>query len=112
MAIYWKDGFYEQPIDGGVAITEDEWRNLLAGQSAGKEITTDADGRPVLTDPVPELPAVPYERQVEALIRERYSVSDELAILRQRDVKPDEFEEYNAFCEACKLRAKQEQGWV
>ena len=106
--IYWKDGFYDRPIDGGVEITEEEWRELLAGQSAGKEITTDLDGRPMLTDPVPEIPVIPYERQVETLIRERYTVSDELAILRQRDTKPEEFEEYNAFCEECKRQAKQE----
>lgn len=53
--------------------------------------------------------AVGYEQRVEALIRERYTVSDELAILRQRDTKPAEFEAYDAFCEACKLRAKEER---
>ena len=47
-----------------------------------------------------------YKEQVEALIRERYTVSDELAILRQRNTKPDEFAEYNAFCEECKAKAK------
>lgn len=47
-----------------------------------------------------------YKKMVEAFIRERYSVSDELAILRQRYTKPEEFEEYNAFCEECKARAK------
>lgn len=52
-------------------------------------------------------PYVPtYEERVEQLIRERYSVSDELAILRQRDTKPSEFEEYFAFCEECKAIAK------
>lgn len=47
-----------------------------------------------------------YKEQVEALIRERYTVSDELAILRQRNTKPDEFAEYNVFCEECKAKAK------
>ena len=45
---------------------------------------------------------------VDELIRERYSISEELAILRQRDVKPDEFAEYNAFCEECKRKIKEE----
>lgn len=49
-----------------------------------------------------------YEERVEQLIRERYSVSDELAILRQRDTKPSEFEEYFAFSEECKAIAKNE----
>ena len=47
-----------------------------------------------------------YESLVEAFIRERYSVSAELAILRQRDTKPEEFERYNLYAEECKLKAK------
>ncbi len=44
---------------------------------------------------------------IERLIRERYTVSDELAIQRQRDTKPDEYAEYDAFVEDCKARAKE-----
>ncbi len=47
-----------------------------------------------------------YKAAVERLIRERYTVADELGILRQRDSKPQEFAEYNAFAEACKAQAK------
>ena len=36
------------------------------------------------------------------LIRERYSIDDELSIQRQRENKPDEFIEYYAFVENCK----------
>ena len=35
-----------------------------------------------------------YEKFVEDLIRVKYSVSNELAILRQKETKPDEFKEY------------------
>ena len=51
---------------------------------------------------------IPYEQRVVNRIRERYSVDDELAILRQRDTKPLEFAEYNAFVEQIKAdeRAK------
>ena len=49
-----------------------------------------------------------YEELVVEKIRERYTVDDELALLRQRDTKPDEFAEYNAYCEACKAEAKAE----
>lgn len=52
------------------------------------------------------IPEIPYEEQVVAKIRERYSVDDELAILRQRDTKPDEFEAYNAYAESCKEEAR------
>ena len=51
---------------------------------------------------------IDYPQLVENKIRTRYSVSAELAILRQRDTKPEEFAEYNAFCELCKAEAKTE----
>lgn len=47
-----------------------------------------------------------YEEKVEMLIRQRYSISAEFAILRQRDTKPEEFAEYNAYAEECKIEAK------
>lgn len=53
---------------------------------------------------------IEYPQLVENKIRTRYSVSDELAILRQRETKPEEFAEYNAFCELCKAEAKTELG--
>lgn len=49
-----------------------------------------------------------YKERVESLIRERYSVADELGILRQRDTKSQEFVEYNAYAEQCKAQAKAE----
>ena len=45
---------------------------------------------------------IPYKERIISRIRETYSVDDELAILRQRDTKPEEFEEYNAFVEKIK----------
>ncbi len=50
-----------------------------------------------------------YEERVVELIREKYTIDDEFAILRQRDTKKAEFEEYFEFCEQCKLIAKNEQ---
>lgn len=47
-----------------------------------------------------------YEEKVVELIRLRYNLNQELAILRQRDSKPDEFAEYNTYCEECKSKAK------
>lgn len=47
-----------------------------------------------------------YSELVERLIRKRYTVSAEIAILRQRDEKPAEFAEYNAYAEQCKAAAK------
>lgn len=49
-----------------------------------------------------------YSEKVNDKIRAKYSISQEFAILRQRDTKPDEFNEYNAYCEQCKAEAKSE----
>lgn len=49
-----------------------------------------------------------YERAVVSKIRAHYTQDQELAILRQRDEKRDEYDEYYAFCEACKQAAKRE----
>lgn len=60
--------------------------------------------------PAPVEPYVPtYEERVEQLIRERYSLNEELAIQRQRDTKVDEFNAYYEYCEECKRIAKEEQ---
>lgn len=48
-----------------------------------------------------------YGELVERLIRRKYTVSAELAILRQKDEKPDEFAAYNAYAEQCKAEAKE-----
>ena len=47
-----------------------------------------------------------YEERVVELIRERYSIDDEIAILRQKDTKQDEYQAWYDYCEACKAQAK------
>ena len=49
-----------------------------------------------------------YENLIVKKIRQRYSINEELAILRQRDEKPEEFKEYHDFVEVCKADAKAE----
>lgn len=46
--------------------------------------------------------SVDYGEAVDSEIRKRYSVSQEFAILRQKDEKPEEYAEYFSYCEACK----------
>lgn len=46
--------------------------------------------------------SVDYGDAVNAKIRERYSESQEFAVLRQKEEKPEEYQEYFAYCEACK----------
>lgn len=57
-----------------------------------------------------EQATISYEELVNSKIRARYTISQEFAILRQRDTKQDEFAEYNAYCEQCKAEAKAELG--
>ena len=49
---------------------------------------------------------ISYEKRVALRVREKYSADDELALLRQRDTKPDEFAAYNAFVEAIKAEER------
>lgn len=51
-----------------------------------------------------------YEHSVVKRVRAKYTLNQELAILRQRDAKPDEFAEYSKFVEQCKTEAKEELG--
>ena len=48
-----------------------------------------------------------YEDKVDSLIRNRYSLSEELGILRQKDVKKAEYDAYFAYCEQCKAEARE-----
>lgn len=70
---------------------------LLPGDTAGKFEEVDE---------VPEETGTNYNEEVNSMIRQRYSLSEELAILRQRDSKPDEFEAYNEYAEYCKMEVK------
>jgi len=38
--------------DDAIAVSAADYANLLQGQSAGRIITADSDGQPILTDPV------------------------------------------------------------
>lgn len=49
---------------------------------------------------------VDYSDAVNAEIRKRYSESQEFAILRQKEDKPDEYAAYFAYCEECKAFVK------
>lgn len=57
---------------------------------------------------IPELYAKYYNQEIDNLIRQKYTISEEFAILRQRESKPEEFAEYNAYAESCKQKIKAE----
>lgn len=84
---------YEVYDDNGIANYK-----IVNGKLSERDKTAD----------LKRLKVAEYPRLVESKIRQRYTVSDEFAILRQRDSKPEEYAEYNAFCEACKAEVKAE----
>jgi|AntRauMFilla1563_2_1112583.scaffolds.fasta_scaffold18124_2 hypothetical protein len=47
-----------------------------------------------------------YEKTIIDLVRQRYSIDEELAIQRQKETKPEQWQEYFDYVEECKLQAK------
>ena len=70
----------------------DEWEEITVEEAENAKRSAEAEER--------------YRHIVNERIRRRYDVNEELAILRQRDTKPEEFAAYNAFAESCKADAK------
>ena len=54
-----------------------------------------------------------YEGEVIALIRKRYTIDQENAILRKRlaGIDAGEFSEYNSYVESCKAEVKSRHGF-
>lgn len=48
------------------------------------------------------------EQMIGKVIGSRYSVDDQIAILRQKDTKPEEWEAFNAFAEEVKKKVTEE----
>ena len=73
-----------------------------------RAIVYEYEDAPEATDNGTETSPVPmdYGEMVNGLIRKKYTLSEELAILRQRDTKAEEFEAYNAYAESCKEEAR------
>lgn len=70
-------------------------------------IVYEYEEEPETTEDGTETSTVPmdYGETVNGLIRRKYTLSEELAILRQRGTKAEEFEAYNAYAESCKEEA-------
>lgn len=84
----------------GVEITAEEYEAEMQRVSVNMEVNAE------------ELywRTVDYGEAVHAEIRKRYSESQEFAILRQKDEKPEEYAEYFAYCESCKALVKEKKG--
>lgn len=50
----------------------------------------------------------PVSKEINKKIREKYSLSQELAIVRQKTEKPEEFDEFVSYVEQCKREVKEQ----
>ena len=75
--------------------------NAQTGEVTTRELTPEEIAQ---MENMPQ-PEITYEEKVVSLIRQRYSIDDEFAIQRQRETKPDEWQEYFDYCEWCKNEA-------
>lgn len=93
-----------------IVAAEGKWLHRIGTEAYFKRAIMGKNGTADFEEvaEVPKSTDAEYSERVNALIRERYSDSEELSILRQRDDKPSQFAEYFAFCEECKKRAKAE----
>ena len=87
------NGFYTPEIHGNnipadaVEITPEQHAALIDGQSQGKVIAADADGRPVLQDP-PPLTAEQLQAQANAEARAYLASTDWYVIRMQETGEP------------------------
>ena len=79
--------------------------NSITGEITERELTKEE--LIVINEINSIIAEVPYEQKVSDLIREKYTIDEELAIQRQKETKPNEFEIYFNYCEECKLKAKE-----
>lgn len=93
-------------INGLTELTAEDGKWITNGEVAVKTAFPVADVSKWHDTDTDIVPIADYDDRVDALIRSRYSLSNELAILRQRKENPQEFEAYNAYCEGCKIRVK------
>ena len=56
--------------------------------------------------------SISYDEAVNDEIRKKYTESQEFAILRQKDEKPEEYASYYAYCEECKALVKSKKDLV
>lgn len=92
-------------------ISPEREKEIVSLLSQGYKMKPAEDGTVQLIPPEPktdEQLRTDYENRVNTLIRAKYSVSQEFAIMRQQSDKPDEYAEYYSYCEQCKATAKAE----
>lgn len=82
-------------------VTDKKWYHTVAKPELADGVIRYAEEE--VKDEQPDRDALIVQK-----IRENYTLDEELAIQRQRDTKPDEFEAYFAVCEDAKVWADSE----
>lgn len=104
------DGVYYEVVkefpNGGMTVEEIEETPGVPKQEAYDEYEEIFVFVPYTEEELEKQNPDKYENRVVELLREKYSLNQELAILRQRDAKPEEYAAYNEYAEACKTKAK------
>lgn len=99
-----------ETIGKEIVAAEGKWLHRIGTEAYFKRAIMGNNGTADIeeVDEVPKYTNEEYSTRVNELIRERYTESAELSILRQRDAKQAQYEEYYAYCEECKKQAKAE----
>lgn len=88
-----------------IEISDEDFKEI------GKTKCFDVENQSVIDyvkpEPTLEERLLEYRLLVEKYIRQKYTISDELAILRKKDECPKEFEDYYSYAETCKVIAKE-----
>lgn len=108
-AVEGKPAVYGDRIEVLPNGSKQNWKDLLISPAVeGKEAYDEYEDIQIYIPLNDEQIESQYESKVESLIRERYSVSQELAILRQQESKTEEYQAYYDYCEECKIKARAE----
>ena len=57
-----------------------------------------------------EMRGLTRDQEIALVIDAKYSIDEQIALLRQKDTKPEEWEVFNAFCEEVKAKIPKRDG--
>lgn len=98
----------EEFLNGGKTVEEIKETPAIPAKEAYDEYEDIQVYTPYTVEELAKRKQQKYEDRAVELLRKKYSLNQELAILRQRDNKQEEYAAYNAYAEECKATAKAE----
>lgn len=98
----------EEFPNGGKTVEEIKETPAVPAKEAYDEYEDIQVYTPYTAEELAERKQQKYEDRVVELLRQEYSLNQELATLRQRNEKPEEYQAYHSYAEQCKATAKAE----